>query len=204
MIYRINLIIFFFLLSCFSDMDDSIMYYIYQKYHQQILYAVDGTEIPASYLAALISLESYPLGDWDSERFEIKIYNRLIDLKYRGIAFGNVPRDKIIKLNDNEIKQLATSYGLTQIMGYHCLSLGCSIDDLRGSDHLLWSVDFIRKNYLQYIKSNKWEECFRIHNSGRPTGKTFNKNYAEKGIKRMKLYEKWIKKKGKLFEVGSK
>ncbi len=177
------------LLSCFRDIDDAIMYHIYSIYNQKITEATRGTEIPAEFLASLISLESYPPGNFLSERFEPKIYERLLNLKKYGQPFSNIQREKIIHLSDFELKQLATSYGLTQIMGYHCLELGCSIEDLKGEDHLLWSIAFIRKHYLKCILQKQWDICFRIHNTGNPSGKTHNKGYVQKGIKRMEYYK---------------
>lgn len=176
------------------------MYHIYNLYNKKIQEAVSGTEIPSSYLAALISLESYPPGNWVSERFEPKVYDRLIQLRDNGKSFANINREKLRKISDTEIRMLSTSYGLTQIMGYHCLDLGCSIDDLKSSDHLLWSIAYIRKHYLKYIIEKKWEECFRLHNTGNPYGKTHNKDYVEKGIVRMKYYEQWEKYKGNVLQ----
>lgn len=193
-------LVFIFLISCFENFDDAITYHIYNQYNVYIESAIRGTEIPPSYLASLISLESYPPGNWDSERFEPKVYERLILLKEKGKSFGNIPRKKIIHLSEEEIRKLSTSYGLTQIMGYHCLDLGCSIEDLKGSDHLLWSIAYIRKHYLKYVKEKKWEECFRLHNTGNPYGKTHNKDYVQKGILRMKYYENWEKYKGNLIK----
>jgi hypothetical protein len=198
---KIKIILFLsiiFINSCFRDVDDAIMYHIYQSFHGHIQYATWGTEIPPEYLAALISLESYPPGNWDSERFEQKVYERLLKLKQNGTPFNSIPREKIISLTESELRQLATSYGLTQIMGYHCLELGCSIEDLRSSDHLLWSVAYIRRHYLKYIKQKQWEICFKMHNTGNPFGKTHNKDYVEKGLKRMEYYRKWIRLKGNL------
>ncbi|MFN3604066.1 MAG: hypothetical protein ACK4UJ_05085 [Leptonema sp. (in: bacteria)] len=190
-------------INCFENYDDAITYHIYNQYHPIIQIAVKGTEIPASYLAALISLESSPPGNWNSERFEPKVYERLQLLRDQGKNFGNIPQSKIKKLSDTEIYKLSKSYGLTQIMGYHCLDLGCSIDDLKSSDHLLWSISYIRKHYLKYIIEKKWEECFRLHNTGNPYGKTHNKDYVQKGIRRMKYYENWIKHNGNLFKKFS-
>jgi hypothetical protein len=37
-----------------------------------------------------------------------------------------------------------------------------------------------------------------MHNTGNPFGKTHNKDYVEKGLKRMEHYRKWIRLKGNL------
>ncbi len=187
-------------MNCFKDIDDAIMYHIYNNYHNIIMKATIGTEVNPEYLAALISLESYPPGNWHSERFEPVIYNRLLNLKNHGIPFSNISREKVIHLSDYEIRMLSTSYGLTQIMGYHCLDLGCSIDDLRSSDHLLWSIAYIRKHYLKYVKEKKWDVCFRMHNTGNPFGTPHNKDYIKKGMIRIEYYKKWMRIKGNLIK----
>lgn len=174
------------------------MYLIYHHYHQKIEFATKGTEIPPEYMGALISLESHPPGNWDSQRFEPKIYERLLRLKYNNEPFSYIPKEKVASLTEEELRQLATSYGPTQIMGYHCLELGCSIDDLKGENHLLWSIAFIRKHYLKCIVQKKWDVCFRIHNTGKPDGNPHNKDYVEKGLKRMAYYKKWMEFQGNL------
>ncbi|MBW7857712.1 MAG: hypothetical protein H3C43_05335 [Leptonema sp. (in: Bacteria)] len=186
-------------LGCPTDQDDAIMLHIYRRLNSEIVSSVQGTEIPASYLAALISLESHPPGNRDSRRFEPKVYQRLLEMKNNGRNFARLPLHQIQLLSDSELRRLATSYGLTQIMGYHCLDLGCSIEDLAGQYHLVWSVAYIRRHYLKQIVAKDWEACFRIHNTGRPEGATHRDDYTEKGLLRMKYYEQWQEKKGNIF-----
>ncbi|MCB1164987.1 MAG: hypothetical protein KDK37_04590 [Leptospiraceae bacterium] len=183
-------------LACPENDEDALMLHIYHSLNEEIASAVEGTEIPAEYLAALISLESHPAGNRDSQRFEPGVYERLLDLKYSGEPFGYIPRNQVQDLSDDKIHQLATSYGLTQIMGYHCLQLGCSIDDLKGEFHLMWAVAYIREHYGKKIAERDWEACFRIHNTGRADGTTSRKDYVERGLKRMEYYHKWMEKQG--------
>lgn len=185
--------------ACPQNDDDALMLHLYHSLDEEIQEAVDGTEIPPEYLAALISLESHPAGNRDSRRFEPAVYERLLDLKYSGESFGYIPRSKVQDLNDQKLRELATSYGLTQIMGYHCLELGCSIPDLKGEFHLLWAVAYIRDHYGKQIRKQDWEASFRIHNTGRPDGTTARKDYVEKGLARMQYYRKWMDQKGSLF-----
>lgn len=187
------------LTGCPKDQDDAVMLHIYLNLHKEIDGAVRNTEIPASYLAALISLESHPPGNRRSRRFEPRVYQRLLELKNDGRAFAKIDRHRVRNLSDAELRELATSYGLTQIMGYHCLDLGCSIQDLSGSYHLLWSVAYIRRNYLSPMLKRDWASCFRIHNTGRAEGATSRDDYAEKGLLRMRYYAEWEKKKGNVF-----
>lgn len=187
-----------FLVACPQNDDDALMLHLYHSLNEEIDEAVEGTEIPPEYLAALISLESHPAGNRDSRRFEPGIYERLLELKYSGEPFGYIPRRKVENLNDEKLRELATSYGLTQIMGYHCLELGCSIEDLKGEFHLLWAVAYIRDHYGKQVKQKDWDACFRIHNTGRADGTTARKDYVEKGLRRMEYYRKWMDKEGSL------
>lgn len=184
------------LTGCPRDQDDAVMLHIYLTMHGEIDSAVRDTEIPPSYLAALISLESHPPGNRDSRRFEPKVFQRLLELKNEGKPFARIARKQVQGLGEAELRELATSYGLTQVMGYHCLDLGCSIRDLAGSYHLLWSVAYIRRHYLNQVIRKEWSACFRIHNTGRAEGVTSRDDYAEKGLLRMKYYDDWKKKGG--------
>lgn len=185
--------------ACPFNYDDILMLQTYHAMHKHIWQASYGTVIPESYLAAVISLETFPVGNWESERFEAHIYRRLLALKQGGKAFGSIPRRKLLKYTDRELRQFATSYGPTQMMGYHCLQINCSISDLKGSYHLQWAVTWMEENYGHYARRGNWEACLRIHNTGRPDGKTYHANYVRNGLIRMDYYEKWIRRKGKIF-----
>ena len=149
-------------------------------------------------MAAVISLETSPPGNWNSKRFEAHIYQRLLALKQEGRAFGSISRKKLLKYSDQELRQFATSYGPTQMMGYHCLQINCSISDLKGPYHLQWAAAWMEANYGSYALRGDWAACFRIHNTGRPNGKTYHANYVQKGLQRMNYYEKWLHRKGKI------
>jgi hypothetical protein len=183
---------------CPDDEDDALMLHLYHKYQKDIERATLGTQISPAYLAALISLESHPPGNPESERFEPAIYERLKELKYTAKPYGSLSRKVMLNLTDAELRKLATSYGLTQIMGFHCLDLGCSVDELKGNYHLQWAVVWMMKNYRDAARRNDWESCFRIHNTGHPSGTTSRKDYVSIGLKRMKYYEGWLERKGKM------
>lgn len=182
--------------GCPQNDEDAVMFHIYHTLHPEISQATDGTEIPPEYLAALISLESHPPGNRDSQRFEPAIYERLRDLKYTARPFARIDRADIRTLSDEQLRRLATSYGLTQIMGYHCLTLGCSIDDLSGPYHLNWAIAYMREHYGRQLRKKEWEAAFRIHNTGHPQGKTSRRDYAERGLARMEYYRNWMKREG--------
>ncbi|MBX7059406.1 MAG: hypothetical protein K1X75_15190 [Leptospirales bacterium] len=184
------------LAACPKNQEDAIMLSIYHDYHQQISDAVYGTDIEDAYLAAIISLESHPPGNADSERYEAGVYRHLVDLKEKNVAWGGLSRRRIEAFSDSELKELATSYGLVQIMGYHCLSMGCTVADLRGQDQLLWAVAFMQTHYGKLAHKQAWARCFRMHNTGSPEGETARDDYVQRGLLRMDYYREWVRRNG--------
>jgi len=192
-------LIFTLLLRCPENEEDVIMFHIYHSLNDEITLAVKGTDIDPAYLAALISLESHPPGNRKSQRFEQNIYDRLLELKNDGKNFGRIPRKTVMEKSDKELRDLATSFGLTQIMGFHCLDLGCNPEDLKGMYHLQWAAAWMQKNYGKKARERNWSSCFRIHNTGKSQGETHRRDYVERGLARMAYYKKWAEKKGNLF-----
>lgn len=185
------------LMSCSKD--QFIMYTLYTRYHTQITTVTRQSVFPESFLAALISLESDPTGNRNSSRFEPGVYERLIALKYSGKRFGGIKRSSIKNADDSLLVQYATSYGLTQIMGYHCIRLGCKTADLTGPDQLGWAVRYMELHYGNHARRKDWASCFRVHNTGHPRGETARKDYVEKGLLRMKIYDDLSRNDGSLF-----
>ncbi len=186
-------------LACPMNGEDVMMWRLYHALQRDIWQASYGTDIPEAYLATIISLESYPPGNQHSKRFEKHIYQRLLKAKQNRQAFGNISWTKLRKYNDSQLRQFATSYGLTQIMGYHCLQIGCSIEELSGPYHLQWAITWMEKKYGKYARRGDFQACLRIHNTGRPNGRTYHKNYVQKGLRRIDYYNKWKKRKGQFF-----
>ncbi len=175
------------------------MLHLYHSLHEEIQRAALGTDVAPEYMAALISLESSPPGNRDSERFEQHVYEKILALKHEGTAWGGLNRKQVRRISDNELRKLATSYGLVQIMGYHCLQLGCEIDELTGPYQLQWAAAYMQFHYGRQAKRSDWEDCFRIHNTGRPDGRTGRRDYVERGIVRMEYYREWMQREGRMF-----
>ena len=187
------------LTACPKNSEDALMLEIYRKWDAEIQKAVAGTDVSPAYLAALITLESSPPGNRNSIRFEKHVYKRLLELKHDNRAYGGLSRTAVSAYSDQTLKQLATSYGLIQIMGYHCLKLGCRVEELKGDYQLQWAAAYMQFHYGTRAKQKAWEECFRIHNTGRPDGRTGRRDYVERGLTRMRYYEEWIAKKGEIY-----
>lgn len=187
------------LVHCPRNEEDAMMLHIYHSLHDEIERATLGTAISPAYMAAIITLESSPPGNRDSRRFEPRIYERLRQARAGIRPYGRMGPGLLGGLSDSQLKELSTSHGLTQIMGYHCLDLGCDVRDLMSEHHLQWSVVYMARRYQKYARKGDWEACFRIHNTGRPNGKTYRPDYVERGLKRMAYYQSWVERKGRIF-----
>ncbi len=94
-------------------------------------------------------------------------------------------------LEEDELRELATSWGFTQIMGYQAIARKSAARNLLDPQfHFQMAVeiltDFARRFRLKL--SQDFEALFRCWNTGHPDGKTFDPDYVAKGIRRMKLY----------------
>ena len=111
--------------------------------------------------------------------------------RYLNAAFASNNRQVIAALEDNALRQLATSWGYTQIMGYHVVGLKATVRDLidpRFHYHLAVELltDFARQFKLD--PQRDFEQLFRCWNSGSPHGKTYDPNYVANGLRRMQVY----------------
>ena len=147
-------------------------------------------DLPAEYLKALVILESSGRKKVPS-RYEKHVYNRLKNLKNGKRKRYETLRPHHLKdASTAALKNLASSWGPFQLMGYKCLALGVNISDIRGDDALYWGVFWINKEYGDYLRQNKFEEAFRIHNTGSPSGKTYNSNYVSEGLAHIAYFKK--------------
>ncbi len=98
----------------------------------------------------------------------------------------------ITKSEDQDLRDLATSWGLTQIMGYHLIGSKIEIQTLREPGvHYRYAVnlltDFARRFGLSL--NDGWDSLFRCWNTGWPRGETADPEYVSKGLRRMSLYD---------------
>lgn len=92
---------------------------------------------------------------------------------------------------DRGLRELSTSWGFTQIMGYHVIGRKARIQALLDPQfHFQFAVEllteFARQFHLRL--SCDFEPLFRCWNTGRPDGNTFNPAYVAMGMRRMPVY----------------
>ncbi len=115
--------------------------------------------------------------------------------RYLTAAFATENRQTIAALEDDSLRQLATSWGYTQIMGYHVVGMNATVRNLIDPSfhyHLAVELltDFARQFKLD--PQRDFEQLFRCWNSGSPNGKTYDPNYVADGLRRMQLHREVV------------
>ena len=155
--------------------------------------------LPPDYIKALIMLESGGRKPVPS-RFEEHVYKKLKEVKtgkrpnYEGITMNQLRYS-----TDHALRNMATSWGPFQIMGYKCIQLRIKLHNLRGESALYWGMKWISDDYGYLLKDKRYKDAFHFHNTGKEfplDGKpqTHDPNYVAHGIKYMTYFLKKEKK----------
>ncbi len=99
--------------------------------------------------------------------------------------------EALATLQDEVLRELATSWGFTQIMGYHLIGRhGTARDLLDPTLHFRVTAELLAEfaEDYQLDLGHEFEEMFRCWNTGRPYGKTFDPHYVENGLRRLEIY----------------
>jgi hypothetical protein len=159
------------------------------NYGNKIDVLAEEFNLSKNYLKALVILESS--GEKNIKaRFEAHVYKALVRVREgKRKSYEGITQNGIKDASDGAIRNLASSWGPFQIMGYKCLKLNIKVEDLRGPKAIYWGIVWIDKNYGTYIRQERFKEAFRIHNSGSPQGKTHDPNYVKNGLKHIDYFK---------------
>jgi hypothetical protein len=150
-------------------------------------------DLPNSYCKALINLESSGRKVF-KPRFEKKVFRQLMLVRDGTISnYGSITQKEIGNASDEALKNLATSWGPFQLMGYLVINMDIRVQDIRGENAVYWGMRWIKKRYGNYLEENRFSDAFHIHNTGKPLPKskisyTTDPNYVKKGL----LYMQWF------------
>lgn len=152
-----------------------------------------GSLVPNSFMAGLISVEDSGL-DETATRFEPGILAKLKRVRDgQRPSFNGVKMSDIAGASDDALRNLSTSFGLTQILGLHVIATfnnTITVNDLRDpAKHLTFAVQFIEKEGGSHLRDREFEKVLRIHNTGRPDGVTFDPGYVPNAMEVMEAYE---------------
>lgn len=166
-----------------------------QNYGEEMREISSALDVPYAYLMALAVLEcsgEKPAG----HRFEQHVYRELIKVKEgKRRAYEAVKQEHLEALSEEEIRDLATSWGPFQLMGYKAIGLGVDVEDL--SDEEVAAREgarWIQKEYGRFLTRKKWKDAFHIHNTGKRFplnghSRTHDPYYVSDGVRYMKYFE---------------
>ena len=193
----------------------ALMISIREKWGVEIMTACESSSVPPSFLAALIANESG--GDPNAKRFERNVLISLWNLlQGRSPAYGSIRRDDVFdyiaapdsKLTEissagfrvlisnalQQLDSLATSWGLTQVMGYEALPFASREfwKDPEGSLRISLRMlgDFAEHFGLDL--KNDSAQLFDCWNTGRPHRPTADPKYIPNGLMRMAIYQELL------------
>lgn len=161
-----------------------------QHYSEEVQRAATKYNLDYGYLMALIMLEcggKRPAG----ARFEPHVFNRLKQVR-NGTRknYENVTARHLADASDEALRNLATSWGPFQLMGYKCILLDVNIRDIRGDQGVEHGADWINRTYGSLMRQGRYRDCFHIHNTGRPfpssgLPQTHDPQYIPRGLSMM-------------------
>jgi transglycosylase-like protein with SLT domain len=174
--------------------DERLMAFIARRWDAAIRAACRGTSLVPEFLAALIANESG--GRADACRYEPIVYGALVKVQQgRKPRFGGFIREQLADKTPGELRALATSWGLTQIMGYNAAAKGVRVgftgEEARAPETNLalaaeMLTDFARRFHLDPARD--FPALLHTWNTGSPDGRTFDPEYVPRALQRMEIY----------------
>ncbi len=126
-------------------------------------------------------------------RFEPTVFAHLSDVAHAQAAnYGSLTTKMLAGMDPKELHDYASSWSLTQMMGYHCLEWGIPLAEIqRPETHYKWTLKLLGEFKHRFLLDPERDvgEFFRAWNSGNPRGKTFDPDYVSNGMSRMQAYQ---------------
>jgi hypothetical protein len=195
----------------------ALMQRVYNLAGTEIAAATRASSVPPEFLAALIANETG--GEPNASRFEPAVCAELQDViagrkatfhkpgmrnplgradliawlqiphaPLAGDVGGPVPVASLLK----ELERLATSWGWTQIMGYHAIEFSkpaAMLTDRTGNLEFAVLMLTVFANMYSLDLGAEFTELFHCWNAGRPDRPTFDPNYVPNGLARLAAYK---------------
>jgi hypothetical protein len=116
-------------------------------------------------------------------------------LRYLTPEFAASHARALATLPDEALRELACSWGFTQIMGYHVLCRGGAVRDLlEPYQHFHLATQLLAEFVESYQLDPRCEfaELFRCWNTGQPYGETTDPAYVDKGLRHLAECRRWL------------
>jgi hypothetical protein len=111
--------------------------------------------------------------------------------RYLTEPFAANHQGALSRLDEESLRELATSWGFTQIMGYHMVGRSGTVRDLLDpAFHFRLALELLAEFTSAYRldPARDFAAMFRCWNTGRPNGETYDPRYVERGLARMDIY----------------
>lgn len=167
----------------------------HKNFSAEVAGVADELGLPYAYFMALIVLECSGERPCDT-RFENHVFERLEQVRGgQRERYGQVRREHIHDASDDALRNLATSWGPFQLMGYKSIDMSVHVADIRGPDAVRHGMQWIAEEYGGVLKEGVFKDAFHIHNAGTPypkTGppRTHDPRYVERGLRYMEYFER--------------
>jgi|SRR5882724_1223993 len=191
-----------------TDPQVALMRIVRGHWRADIAAAVESTIVPAAFLAALVANETG--GNAQAVRFEPAVFSELAEVilgkrkaySPRGVQHP-LMRPELLNYIEppgtsdfadclERLAELATSRGLTQIMGWHSVEMARPTPgpQLTPTFYLHFTVELLAYFASHYTldQAKDFPELFRCWNTGEPDGQTFDPHYVSNGLSRMDVY----------------
>lgn len=165
------------------------------NYEEKVKEVAEEYDLPANYLLALIVLETgghHPAG----KRYEPGVFRRLKNVQSgKRLRYESVRRKHLKDASDEAVRNLATSWGPFQLMGYKCIAMDITVNDLRSDDAVEYGAEWISEEYGHLLRKGRYKDAFHYHNTGRVYPKvgaprTHDPKYVSKGLGYMDYFKK--------------
>ena len=175
-----------------AHLDFRLMRHIFGRWGATIWNSCRYSSVPPEFLAALIANESG--GDPEKTCLDLDVRQRLLAVRSgSGLAYGDITRKDLLAVGDEHLTDLATLWGLSQIMGSHLLYQGKSPRRLLEPEpnlHETLQLLAILSQHCQLDLRNDFEDLFRYWSNGRPEWTGRDPGYVEDGLRRLEIYRK--------------
>ncbi|HEV2492174.1 MAG TPA: hypothetical protein VG204_03785 [Terriglobia bacterium] len=135
----------------------------------------------------------------DAERdVEDRLHPKAADYhgRYLTAPYSANHASELAAATDDRLREYATSWGFTQIMGYHVVGHGGDVRALVDPDeHYRFAIELLAEFAADYKLhlAREFAEMFRCWNTGQPYGKTFDPAYVANGLRRMQMYREMLR-----------
>ncbi|WP_306642209.1 hypothetical protein [Sanyastnella coralliicola] len=164
------------------------------NYSESIRESAEEYDVSYEYLMALCVLECggrMPAG----KRYEPGVYRRLKQVKEgKRSNYEQVKQRHLEFASDEAVRNLSTSWGPFQLMGYKCIGMDVTVSDIRGDDAVEFGVQWIEDEYGHLLRAGRYKDAFHYHNTGRvyPSvggPRTHDPKYVSKGLSYMEYFK---------------